>query len=45
MTGVYRMHQTGGPEVMQWEQDDLGDPGPGQVRVRHTAIGLNFIDP
>ncbi|MYE85681.1 MAG: quinone oxidoreductase [Gammaproteobacteria bacterium] len=38
------MHQTGGPEVMQWEQDDLGDPGPGQVRVRHTAIGLNFID-
>ena len=44
MTGVYRMHQTGGPEVMQWEQDDLGDPGPGQVLVRHTAIGLNFID-
>ena len=44
MTGVYRMHQAGGPEVMQWEQDDLGDPGPGQVRVRHTAIGLNFID-
>ena len=44
MTGVYRMHQTGGPEVMQWEKDDLGDPGPGHVRVRHTAIGLNFID-
>ena len=44
MTGVYRMHQAGGPEVMQWEQDDLGDPGPGQVRVRHTVIGLNFID-
>ncbi len=44
MTGVYRMHQAGGPEVMQWEQDDLGQPGPGQVCVRHTAIGLNFID-
>ena len=44
MTGVYRMHQAGGPEVMQWEQDELGQPGPGQVGVRHTAIGLNFID-
>ena len=44
MTGVYRMHHAGGPEVMQWEQDDLGEPGRDQVRVRHTAIGLNFID-
>ena len=44
MTGVYRMHRPGGPEVMQWEQQDLGEPGSGQVLVRHTAIGLNFID-
>ncbi len=44
MTGVYRMHQAGGPEVMQWEQDELGEPRAGQALVRHTAIGLNFID-
>lgn len=44
MTGVYRMHQAGGPEVMQWEQDELGEPRAGEALVRHTAIGLNFID-
>jgi NADPH2:quinone reductase len=38
------MHATGGPEVLQWEDFDPGDPGPGEVRVRHEAIGLNFID-
>ena len=39
-----RFHQTGGPEVLKLEEDALGDPGEGQARVRHTAIGVNFID-
>ena len=38
MTGAYRMHQTRGPEVMHWAQDGLGQPGAGQVRVRHRVI-------
>ena len=44
MTGVYRMHAPGAPGVMVWEEEDLGEPGPGMVLVRHTAIGLNYID-
>lgn len=39
-----RMHETGGPDVLRWEPIDLPPPGPGEVRVRHEAIGLNFID-
>src|SRR5690242_18356244 len=39
-----RIHQTGGPEAMGWEEVEVGDPGPGQVRIRHSAVGLNFID-
>ena len=39
-----RIEQTGGPEVMQLVDVDLPPPGPGEVRIRHTAIGLNFID-
>jgi NADPH:quinone reductase len=39
-----RIHATGGPEVMAFEEVTLGAPGPGQARVRHTAIGVNFID-
>ena len=39
-----RIHQTGGPEAMRWEEVEVGDPGPGQVRIRHGAVGLNFID-
>lgn len=39
-----RIHRTGGPEVLEWEEVPLRDPGPGEVRLRHTAIGLNFID-
>ena len=35
---------TGGPEVLQLCEVDLPDPGPGEVQVRHTAIGLNFVD-
>lgn len=44
MSQVVRFHQTGGPEVLQLETLEVGAPGPGQARVRHTAIGLNFID-
>jgi len=43
-TYAIRIHQPGGPEVMVWEEVDVGAPGPGQVRLRHTAVGLNFID-
>ena len=44
MTKAVRYHKTGGPEVLQLDEVDVGDPGQGQVRVRHTAIGVNFID-
>ncbi len=39
-----RIHRTGGPEVLTWEEVDTGEPGPGQVLLRHTAVGLNYID-
>ena len=38
------VHETGGPEVMKWEEVSVGDPGPGEILIRHTAVGLNFID-
>lgn len=38
------INQTGGPEVLRWVDNDPGQPDPGQVRLRHEAIGLNFID-
>jgi NADPH2:quinone reductase len=44
MPHAIRIHETGGPEKLQWEEVPVGDPGPGQVRVRNTAIGLNFVD-
>jgi NADPH2:quinone reductase len=44
MTGVVRVHQTGGPEVLRYEQVDVGQPGPGQALIRQTAVGLNYID-
>jgi len=44
MTHAIRIHETGGPEVLRYEEVHVGEPGPGRVRVRHTAIGLNFID-
>jgi NADPH:quinone reductase len=44
MTHAIRVHQYGGPEVLNWEEVDVGAPGPGQVRLRQTAIGLNYID-
>jgi NADPH2:quinone reductase len=44
MPKAIRIHETGGPEVMRLEEVAVGEPGPGQARVRHTAIGVNFID-
>ena len=44
MTHAIRIHQTGGPEVLRWEEVEVGHPGPGEARVRHAAVGLNFID-
>ena len=39
-----RVHQAGGPEVLSWEEIEVGDPGAGQVRLRQHAVGLNYID-
>jgi NADPH:quinone reductase len=44
MSHVIRIQQNGGPEQMLWDEVAVGEPGPGEVRVRNTAIGLNFID-
>ena len=44
MTHVIRIHEHGGPDVMKWETIDVGDPGEKEIRVRHTAVGLNYID-
>ncbi len=44
MPHAIRIHENGGPEVLKWEEVTVGNPGPGEVRVRNTAIGLNFID-
>jgi NADPH2:quinone reductase len=44
MTKAIRIHETGGPEVLRWEEIDVPAPGSAQVHIRHTAIGLNFID-
>ena len=44
MPNAIKMHTTGGPEVLSWESYDPGMPGPGEVRLIHEAIGLNFID-
>ncbi|MDE2260846.1 MAG: quinone oxidoreductase [Betaproteobacteria bacterium] len=44
MTHAIRIHQTGGPEVLKWESVEVGEPGPGQVRLQHRAVGLNYID-
>src|SRR5215210_1926546 len=44
MAQAIRFAKTGGPEVLEWQQVDVGKPGQGQVRLRHTAVGLNYID-
>lgn len=44
MARVARIDRTGGPEVIEWITTNLPEPAPGEVRVRHTAVGLNYID-
>ena len=44
MVHAIRFEKPGGPEVLAWQEVEVGKPGPGQVRLRHTAVGLNFID-
>ena len=44
MAHAIRFHKAGGPEVLQLEEVAVGDPGPGQARLRHIAVGLNFAD-
>jgi NADPH:quinone reductase len=44
MPYAIRIHEHGGPEKLRWEEVEVGKPGPGEVRVRNTAIGLNYID-
>jgi NADPH2:quinone reductase len=44
MAKAVRFHKQGGPEVLQFDDVQVGDPGPGQARIRHTAIGVNFVD-
>jgi NADPH2:quinone reductase len=44
MARVIRIHEVGGPEVLRVDELAVGEPGPGEARVRHTAVGVNFID-
>jgi NADPH2:quinone reductase len=44
MPHAIRISRAGGPEVMEWQAVDVGEPGPGQVRISQTAVGLNYID-
>ena len=44
MSNAIRLHEHGGPEKLVWEAEDVPAPGPGQVVVRHTAIGVNYSD-
>jgi NADPH2:quinone reductase len=44
MPKAIRITETGGPEVLRWENVELGEPSEGQARVRHTAVGVNFVD-
>jgi NADPH2:quinone reductase len=44
MAKAVRFYETGGPEVLRYEEVEVGDPGPGEVRIRHVAVGLNYAD-
>ena len=44
MTHAIRVHETGGPDVLRWEEVEVGDPGAGQITLRQEAAGLNYID-
>jgi NADPH:quinone reductase len=44
MARIARINRTGGPEVIEWVNEDIGEPGPGELRYRTTAAGLNYVD-
>jgi hypothetical protein len=44
MTKAIRIHAYGGPEVLQWDDVDVGKPGAGEIRIKQEAAGLNYID-
>src|SRR5256885_2375000 len=44
MPHAIKIHETGGPEVLKWEEVEVGEPGPGQIKLKQEAAGLNFID-
>src|SRR5690348_7083228 len=44
MPHAIRFHKTGGPDVLQWDEVQVGKPGQGEARVRHTAVGLNYVE-
>jgi NADPH2:quinone reductase len=44
MTHAVRIHTTGGPEALSWDEVDIGDPGEGEIRLKQTAVGLNYLD-
>jgi len=44
MENAIRCYETGGPDVLRWEEVPVGEPGPGEARLRHVAVGLNFAD-
>jgi NADPH:quinone reductase len=44
MAHAIRIHKTGGPEVLQWEDVNVAAPGPGEAQIRHKAVGINYID-
>jgi NADPH:quinone reductase len=44
MARAIRIHTTGGPDTLRWEPVDIAPPGPGEVLLRHTAIGVNYVD-
>src|SRR3954463_15839333 len=44
MVAAVRVHKTGGPEVLTYEDVEVGQPGPGQIRLKQQACGVNFID-
>ena len=44
MSKAITFETTGGPEVLRWTEVEVGEPDEGRVRLRHTAVGLNYID-
>jgi NADPH2:quinone reductase len=44
MAGMIRVHEVGGPDALRFEEAEVGEPGPGEIKLRQTAVGLNYID-